>query len=240
MVKLLPPVLLFATLALVGASAQSTDDPKERLWNITAECQMVVLPQKAALPLLPGLLDESKIEGAYEKVQQMIASGEAELASHLVVNFRDGERAVSESIEELRYGTEFDPPYLPDSAHQNPAVLKNWPVVGITPTSFETRNVGTTFEIEARVYDGPRKNLKITVVPQHIRFLRWNRIDAGKLANGDRLFVEQPIFHTIKNTSSLFLGNGHRVLLGVHKVPEQADKLEFFLLRVEAKPAAAK
>lgn len=79
--KATSPVLLFATLALARASAQSTDDPKERRWNITAECQMVVVPQKAALPLMPELLDEAKVEGAYEKVQQMIAAGEAEFAS---------------------------------------------------------------------------------------------------------------------------------------------------------------
>jgi len=235
-----PSIFLLMALAFVRASAQSPDDANEHKWKITAECQMVVLPQKAALPLLPGLLDETRIDSAYEKLQQMIAAGEAELASHLVLNCRDDEPSTSESIEELKYPTDFSPPHLPENAPENPAILKDWPAVAITPTNFETRNVGTMLELEAWVVDAARLNLEVKVVPQHVRFLRWAKTDAGKLANGERLFVEQPIFHTMKNTSNLFLRNGQRVLLGVHKVPEQGDKMEFFLLRVEARPAVAK
>ena len=235
-----PSIFFCMALAFVRASAQSTDDAKERHWNFTAECQMIVLPQKAALPLLPELLDETKIAGAWEKLQQMILAGEAELASNLVVNFRDGERPVAASIEELRYATEFDPPQLPTAATHDPAILKAWPAVGITPTSFETRNVGTSFEVETWVEDAAGQWIQVKAVPMHVRFLRWNKIDAGKLANGDRLFVEQPIFHTMSNTSALFVKNGQRILLGVHKILDQAEKIELFLMRVQASPAAAK
>jgi hypothetical protein len=63
------------------------------------------------------------------------------------------------------------------------------------------------------------------------------KTDAGRLANGERLAVEQPIFHTIKNTSSLVLKNGQRVLFGFHKLVEPADSIEMFLLRAVATPA---
>jgi hypothetical protein len=82
-------------------------------------------------------------------------------------------------------------------------LLKDWPVVGITPTAFETRNVGTTLEMEARSFDGQLIDLKC--VPQHVRFLRWAKTDAGKLPNGERLTVDVPIFHSMRDTSSLIL-----------------------------------
>jgi hypothetical protein len=238
MAMILPSILTLMTLVFVRASAQSTDDAKEPRWNVTAECQMVVVPQKTALVLLPDLLEQSKIEGAHGKLQQMIAAGEAELASHFIANFREGERSVSESVENFRYATEFEPPKLPDKASQYPDVLKDWPLVGITPTAFETRNIGTSCEIEVRVHSSGQW-LRTTVHPQHVRLLRWTKIEAGKLANGEHLFVEQPIFHTMGSTSSLVLRNGRRVLLGAHKIPD-ADKMEFFLMRVVAKPITSK
>jgi hypothetical protein len=217
--------------------AEEDDVRWTRKWNVTAECQMIVLPQKVALPLLPELLDEAKIEGAFAKLQELIASGTAQLAANLLLKSRDGEKAVAESIEELRYGTEFDPPQLPQNAPNDPAILKHWPVAGVTPTAFETRNVGATLEIEVNVAKEGAL-LDVAVIPLHVRFLRWAKTDAGRLANGERLAVEQPIFHTMKNISSLSLRNGQRVLLGVHKLTEPADTLELFILRVTVAPIA--
>ena len=49
----------------------------EQRWNVLAECQMVVLPQKVAWAMMPDLSDDDKIEGAWTKIQQMIEHGEA-------------------------------------------------------------------------------------------------------------------------------------------------------------------
>jgi hypothetical protein len=239
MVKVSASIFLLALAALAHVSGQAPNAAEEHSWNITAECQMVIVPQKTALSLLPELLDEVKSEAAYRKLNQMIEAGQAELAAHFVAKVSDSENAVVESVEELRYATEFDPPNLPQNAPENPVILKDWPITGITPTSFETRNVGTTMEINVEVRSNGRW-LYLVAIPQHVRFLRWAKTDAGKLANGERLFVEQPIFHTMKNKSELQMKNGQSVVLGVHKVPERTDQMEIFLLRVEAKPAATK
>jgi hypothetical protein len=200
---------------------------------------MVIVPQKAALSLMANLLDENKIETAYGQLQKMIVDGDAELVAHLVSRAQERERSVSESVEEMRYGTEFDPPQLPQNAPENIAVLKDWPLTGITPTGFETRNIGATLEIFTEVQSS-RNRLLVNVTPQHVRFLRWVKTDAGKLANGEHLYVEQPIFHTMKNTSSLIVKNDQRILLGAHKVPDRPDRIELFLLRVTAKAAEPK
>jgi hypothetical protein len=190
------------------------------------------------LALLPDLLEETKLEAAFLKLQEMIAKGDAQLVSTLVVKLRDGEKAEAQSVEEFRYPTEFDPPRLPQNVPLDAAILKDWPVTGITPTAFETRNLGTSVEVEASTADGQRINIRC--IPQHVRFLRWAKTDAGKLANGERLSVEMPIIHSMKNTNSLVLRNGQRVLLGVHKLPEPLDGLELSFLRVTAMAASAK
>jgi hypothetical protein len=223
----------FLFLFLLVFSAAAEDAPR---WNITAECQMVTLPQKLVLPLLADLNDEKKIEAAFSKIQELITKGDAQLVANIVARGRDDQTVFSESVEELRYATEFDPPQVPPNAPENVEVLKAWPVIGITPTSFDSRKVGALIELKAIV----RKEgnaIDIETTPQHVRFLRWAKTDAGRLADGKSLFVEQPIFHTTKSTSTLTIRNGQRVLLGVHKLPEPAGTFEFFLLKVSATPA---
>jgi len=194
---------LYPVLAtIVPLMCASAADDK---WNVTAECQMVVLPQKLVLPLLPGLNDDAKIGGVVAKLQELITNGEATLAAHLVAKSNARVRTITETTEELRYATEHALPHLPANAPENIEVLKAWPFVGITPTAFETRNMGATFEIEPVVL-GDGKALSVGVVMQHVRFLRWLKTDAGVLANGKHLFIEQPVFHTAKNTSSLTVG----------------------------------
>jgi hypothetical protein len=51
-------------------------------------------------------------------------------------------------------------------------------------------------------------HLEVTCSTEHVRFLRWEKVDCGKLADGDRLFIEQPVFHTMKDTGTFVLENG--------------------------------
>src|SRR4051812_2996266 len=144
----LPLLLLFAT---AFARAQTPDpspmpDSKaapERAF--TMECKMVLLPVKLAVGLIPELSDDAKVSAAFLKLQGMLERGEATLAANLVSQGSERQRVESSSVLEIRYGTEFDPPQLPDRFPSDAAAiqaLKNWPAVAITPTSFETRNTG--------------------------------------------------------------------------------------------------
>ena len=195
---------------------------------------MVVLPQKVALAMMPDLSDDDKIEGTWTKIQQLIEHGEATLVANLSVRAEPGVRAVAESIEELRYATEYTPPQLPESVPKDVKpgeALKNWPHVGIVPTAFETRNIGATMEMEAT----PSKDgqwVAVAVVPQHVRFLRYTKTDAGVLASGEHLSIEQPYFSSMKSTISMHTRTGQRVMLGMHKLPDDETKMELFFFRV--------
>ncbi len=228
------PIVLPVLSWLACTASLRADQPR---WNVVAECQMVTLPQKAALALLPELNEDAKIEAAFAKLQAMIERKEATLVAALIAKATDGERAVVESMEEKRYASAYAPPQLPPpTAADKPDLLKAWPLVGITPTDFESRNLGVTLEVEPKVLEGGRV-LSVNVVPIHARLLRWERFEAGKLPNGEHLAIEQPQFGVAKDNCTLLLRNGQRVLLGVHKVPDAADTLELFLFKVTATPA---
>lgn len=227
--------LFFVIIVTLGtvAPARSEDKVAEERWNVIADCQMVVLPQKLALPLIPDLSDDDKIEAAWARVQQMIERGEATLIANLSVRGDSGTRMVAESIQEMRYGTEFYPWDMPEAIPKDHAAEapKNWPLVGIRPTAFETRNVGATLELEPTVSNDGQW-ISLEAVPQHVRFLHFAKIEAGILPSGKHLSVEQPYFSTLKDTLTMHIRAGQRVLIGIHKVPTEENTMELFVLRV--------
>ncbi|RYD83851.1 MAG: hypothetical protein EOP84_07125 [Verrucomicrobiaceae bacterium] len=229
-------VCLLLCLAGRVSAQEKKDDPH---WIITAECQMILVPQKLALELIPELSDDGKIDTSWERGQKLIVQGEIEVLGKLLLKGDADEKMVAESIEEMRYPIRFDTPNIPhDLSKQNALeVLKAWPAVAVIPTSFETRNIGQTLEMETFVSDDGQW-IDMNVVAQHIRFLRWVKFDAGRLANGERLSIEQPHMHVLRNTQSLRMRNGQRVLLGVHRPPEPNQKsFELFVLQVKATKA---
>ncbi len=205
---------------------------------LTAECQIVTLPQKAALKLLPDLVDDGKINSAFDRLQTMIAAGEAELAGNLVVKTLEGKKGESESANEMHYPTEWDPYSLPDPQKlpQQDAleIVKNWPLVGFQPTAFETRNLGPQLEFTPLSHSLDGRSFEITVSAKDTQFLGWNRAPAGKTPAGGEITLDHPHFYGITNTSTLRSQNGQRFLLGVHKIPGDARLMEIFLLRVTA------
>jgi hypothetical protein len=227
--------LVFVVLTWLSLTlhARSEDKAGDGRWSIFAECQMVVLPQKAAWPLLPDLDDDEKVEAAWAKMQRMIEHGEATLIANLTVRGQTGVKLVSASVEELRYAVEFTPPEVPNSVPKEKAVevLKNWPIVGITPTAFESRDVGPSLELTATVSNDGQW-VSLDVLAQHTRFLRFAKIDAGILPSGARLSVEQPHFSSLRDVFTMHVRAGQRVLLGTHKVPAEENNMELFFLRV--------
>jgi hypothetical protein len=232
--------MLFAVLAMI-ARACADDATAKPNWNLTVECQMVTLPQALALPLVEELSDDLKIEPAWTRLQRMIAKGEAKLVANLVGKSEAGKNGSSESVQEFRYPTEFDPPQLPSGVppEKIAETLKSWPVVGITPTAFATRNLGAMLQFFEGEVSADGKWILLRAEVQHVRLLRFDKYDGGLMPSGERLAVEQPRLMSLKNSLKLRLADGQRVLAGVHKLPDQENILEFFILRVSARKSGA-
>jgi len=225
---------LGVVLHLAVISAVIGDDAPPPRWTLTAECQMVILPAKLAATVVPALSDDGTIEQAWEKLQPQIASGEVKLVSQLHLKGNTGKKLETQTAEGLPYPTEFNPPQAPNNVPVPPEQLKNWPLVGFAPTALEWREVGTRLELQAEASaDGQLLDAQIT--PQHVRFLRFVKYDAGVLPNGDHLSISQPIFHTCRSNLSLYLRSGQRVLVGIHTLPAD-EGVELFLLRITTHP----
>ncbi|EDY19227.1 hypothetical protein CfE428DRAFT_3404 [Chthoniobacter flavus Ellin428] len=232
---ILGAALLLLTLGLPGR-AGNAPAPSDSKWTVIAECQMVTLPQKLAWPLLPDLGDDEKIDAAWAKLQQMIEQGQATLVANLSVRGDTEQKMIAEEIREVRYPTEFTPPQIPQEIRlEKNAAYKDLPITGACPTAFETRNVGATLELEPKVSDDGQW-IALGIAVQHVRFLRFHKYDIGVVHSGEHQYIEQPFFSTLSDTFALHLHTGQRVLLGLHKIPEDEANMELFFLRVRTQP----
>lgn len=229
------PLFLFIYIFICLPALVARAEPVLPKNRVRIECHMVIVPQADALALVPDLQDDTKVEAAWARIESMIREGKAALVADLVGQGALGAKVQLECCEELRYATEYEPPQLPTETPREHAaeIWKAWPHVGIVPTSFEARNTGQMLSIEVTP-EAENGALSVAVMAQHVRFLRWNKIDAGRLASGERLSLEQPVFHDMKCDEHFPLENGKRVLLSVHRVPDsERPAFEIFVLRLK-------
>ncbi|MDP0490005.1 MAG: hypothetical protein Q7Q71_03000 [Verrucomicrobiota bacterium JB023] len=165
---------------------------------------------------------------------------------------RNGEQAVIESVKELIYPTEYDPPEMPDSIGTSTLTdLDTGQSVSPTsfiptpshPTAFETANVGTILEVQP-IVSQDRSVVDLTITPTIKEFLGFinygeplrggstqasfglSGIDvtgqAGEVTSNDILM---PLFDTVRARTQVTIANGHTVLIG-GVVTEQVEKVE--------------
>jgi len=151
-------------------------------------------------------------ENLYTSIQRLMKSGKAKLIHESVAVSRSGEKTSTESVCEMIYPTEYEPP-----GYEPPKIQSTTPhvrPVGATPTAFETRNVGVTLEIEPLVSDNG-KVIDLRIAPDRVMFNRnitylthkdqWGKAD---------LFF--PEFYLQRSTTAVTLFNKETRFIASH------------------------
>ena len=217
---------------LIAMSVGAEDAPRQ--WKVHSELQVVTLPEKAALALLPELRDEGKIEAAWERIKTMISEGGATLAAAPIVVANSDEKGEAKQVEEVRYGLQFREPQviesLPKSGATTPPDKEKMLGIAYGPTEFATRDVGISLTAEAAV-SGDGQTLDLTAKTEHVWLLGWEEFEFGQTLSGEKIHVKQPKFARATADSFVTVRSGERTLLSVHRIPGEAGRMELFLLR---------
>ncbi|MCW1924536.1 hypothetical protein OKA05_18365 [Luteolibacter arcticus] len=161
----------------------------------------------------------------HERAVKLALAGGAEIVDTNVLIARSGEKALTESIAEVIYPTEWEPPDLGGAQLPLDAKQEFPPILRPSDFSFETRHAGTLLEIEPMVSeDGGFIDLR----------LAFEMVDLESLATwmefrdewGDAS-VKMPIFDTRRLTSAITL------------VPGTFELFNVFTPKPAAVPAAA-
>jgi hypothetical protein len=222
------------------ADDSSNGGKRTSAWSVFAECRMATLPQRAAISLIEEFGEPEKVDDAWDRLERMMENGAATLEADLIVQGAEETPLVSKCLEEMKYPSEYNPPQIPQhlSLKAAPEALKMWPLIGATPTAFETRNVGERIEFKAHVLDDGAW-VAISVEAIHSRLREQARFDFAELPGGEKLAVHQPQFNVLESKSSFRLRNGEKILLGVHKLEKPEKTFEIFVLQVKASRAGA-
>lgn len=166
-----------------------------------SQADMVVLmygPKKSG--------DDTKLRDA---LQKMVKAGTAKMVETQMVTSRSGEKATVESIKEFIYPTEYEPSEVPNEVNKNgdkTGDLVDELATPPTPTAFETRNLGSTLEVEPTLgEDG--KIIDVRFAPElvyHVGNEVWSEW-SNKTSKAD---VQMPIFYTLRVNTGVTLTAG--------------------------------
>lgn len=144
-----------------------------------------------------------------ETVQEWIDGRDAKIIESSTVMARSGQRAKVESVREFIYPTEYDPPEIPSDVTLSGRAKS--PVTGLTPTAYETRNIGHTLEIDP-VLGADEIMIDLNLAPEIVTLAGYTSWPSAKI---EPLFLaKMPTFYTMKITSQIMLQNGRYGFLG--------------------------
>lgn len=233
-------ILLISTLAVSIATGQPP--------NVSICYEAFSLPLAMAAKLQRQQLGDSEL------YKQLVATVEKETVRQellVMVRGKSGQKSTTEGISEEIYPTEYQPAPLPESVgseppspttdSSKPAVPSKLPAsrperFPATPTAFDTRNVGTTLEIEPTLGEGLIVDLRI--VPETVTFV-------GRESWGQGLsLAEMPVFEAQRINTAITSQLNQPFLLGTISRPpvskvdkDSANRVWFaFVTATMAKP----
>lgn len=180
---------------------------------------------------------EQDATGLRRIVQDWVREGRGTILETTTVMARSGQRAKVESIDEYIYPTEYDPPEIPNEVTLSDGATA--PITGVTPTAFETRNLGVTLEVDP-VLGADESTIELNLAPERVELAGFSEWSSEKI---DELFkTTQPTFHTMKTTTQVTVADGGYVLLGTTRplhpaIPERTDALVLNFVRVDVSTA---
>lgn len=200
------------------------DPDLERPKNIRIQVEYVELGHEKLTELLflddPPSADATPLR---KQVQELVTKGEAKVIETMICAARSGEKALVESVNEFIYPTEYEPWELPNEVDlpDKPGGLSPDDVKALerlvtpaTPTSFETRNIGSTLEVEPTLgSDGAIIDLRFT--PD----MTWHTGETIWVERKDHLGnvckIQMPKIYTMRVTTALTCREGQHVLAAV-------------------------
>ena len=153
-----------------------------------------------------------------QQVQDLVSKNEAKVLETLIAVSQQGSKATTESLHEFMYPTEFTPTAVNERIYRIQDVQKTAAESGLcfnpsTPTAFETRNVGSTFEIEPR-FDTESQTIDLRFIPEivwHTGNTVWHE---GKVSNGNPFKMPLPDFYSVRLNTAISCINGQYTLAG--------------------------
>ena len=151
-----------------------------------------------------------------QELAKLADEGKASVVETMLCTGRSGEKSLTESLKEYIYPTEYEPAEIPNEIYTTEkgdkvrSDGKDY-ATGPTPTSFETRNLGSTFEIEPTV-GANNKIIDLRFAPEIVYHVGNEVWSEWKDKHGDAS-IKMPTMYTMRLTTAVTLVDGQPTLV---------------------------
>lgn len=186
--------------------------------QIRVQVEFIDLSHEQLTELMFGSKPAANDVDLRKQVAQLVKDGKAKVMETLLCTGRSGRKSSTESIEEFIYPTEYEPASFADEGKkQEPGKTESADsgkreALGPTPTAFETRNLGSTVEIEPTVSDDG-KTIDLRLIPEIVYHVE-NEIWAEWKDEHGSAHVQMPVMYTLRLNTTVKLANGKPLLVG--------------------------
>lgn len=228
----LPCALMAACL---NAPGQANDDPfadgpNDRRADlpkmIRVQVEWVEMEHTTMTKLMAGNRVSANDGDLRRACRVLEEEGEATVLETAIVLARPGQKAVVESIQEYIYPTEFSPAELPnDVSISGPGGEGVDVATPTTPTAFETRNLGTTLEVEPNVGADDRViDLRLSPeIAYHVGDTVWSEWE-GKRGDAS---VKMPKIYSLRVSTGVTLLDGQYLMMAVQSPKDEEGNADF-------------
>jgi hypothetical protein len=182
--------------------------------QVRVQVEFIELSHEQLTELMFGPEPPAKDGELRKQVAQLIKDGKASVLETLLCTAKSGQKATSESIEEFIYPTEYEPAELPQTVHvkdvEDEATRRDL-ATGPTPTAFDTRNLGSTLEIEPTLSENG-KLIDLRLVPEIVYHV-GNRVWAEWKGTYGNSPIQMPTIYALRVNTAVTLADGKPMLV---------------------------
>ena len=195
-----------AIVCLPCGLAQNPDVPEPPPTTIQTQVEFIEVTQERYTALLAGNHTTGNDGELRQQLAAMVTKGEAEVVETMVCIAKNCEKATVESITEFIYPTEFEPPEMPLIAGSKGVDEATGPI----PAAWDTRNLGSTLEVEAVLYeDTGAVDMRFAAeVVRHVKNWVWYEWNGKHGASP----AQMPVFTVLSCSQSVFVMPGQPLL----------------------------
>lgn len=190
---------------------------------VRVQVEFIEVPHETMTELLAEPRKTANDTPLRAKLQDFVKEGKAKMIETQMVTARSGQKATTESINEFIYPTEYDSPEVTvpvpeDGKPQSPPPPR-------TPVAWETRNLGSTLEIEPYIGEND-KVIDLRLLPTlvyHTGDRVWHEETKGK----DTYKIQMPDIYKIQFDTSATLITGQPFLISAVSPKNEKGETDF-------------
>lgn len=213
---------LLATLITQSQTTEENPNPKAEAnlpRQIRIQAEFIEMPEPLYTKLMATPRTSTNDTALRAKCAELISAGDAHIRESMAVTALPGQTATTESISELIYPTEYDPGEMPNEVNGvAPGPNTQW-ATPPTPASFDTKNLGSTFEVEAKIADD-NSFIEVRCTPTIVYHVDTLNYGAEKIS-GAAGPIEMPVFFVLTCQTEAVLVPGQPTIIATLSPPNE-------------------